>query len=68
MNTSVNNIREVEFQRIRQWISCFPAVQRIYLSHGYDEDLEISGHLMSGFNTVYFQDVKKQWTCERWRL
>ncbi len=23
---------------------------------------------MSGFNTVYFQNVSEQWTCERWRL
>jgi len=68
MNASAKDARDVEFQRIKQWISCLPAVQRIYLCHGYDEDLGISGHLMSGFNNVYFQDVWGRWTCEEWRL
>jgi len=56
------------FTPIKQWISCLPAVQCIYLCHGYDEDLGISGHLMSGFNNMYFQDVWGRWTCEEWRL
>jgi len=68
MNTSAKDAHDVEFQRIKQWISCLPAVQHIYLCHGYDKDLDISGHLMSGFNHVYFQDVWGKWTWEEWRL
>ncbi len=43
-------------------------MQHIYLSQGYDDELNIVGFMDSGFNYVYFQDSLRQWTRSEWRM
>jgi hypothetical protein len=58
----------INFLRVKQWILSLPSVQRVYLAHGFDDELNISGYSHTGFSNLYFRDGLGEWIRREWRL